>query len=124
MLNSLNISGISMPRTKTLEIGGEAVAVEREMASGKYVRDIIGWRAELKANWEWLPADTLSQLVTLAKQGGYVAISYPTATGDESGTFKITIGNQKVFKFVDGVPMWYNVVLTAEAQEVTRYANS
>lgn len=124
MLNSINIGGISMPRTKTLEIGGENVAVEREMASGKYVRDIIGWRTTLEAGWEWLPADTLSRLVALARQGGYVTISYPTAAGDESGKFRITIGNQKIFKFVGGEPMWYNVELSAVSQEVNRYAGS
>ena len=36
--------------------------------------------------------------------------------------FSIDIGNQKVFKFVSGSPYWYNISLTATAQEVVPYA--
>ena len=44
---------------------------------------------------------------------------YPDATGaTAAGTFAVEIGSQKIFKFVDSVPMWYNVELTATAQEV------
>lgn len=111
-----------MPRTKSLEVGGAYEAVETTMASGKVVRDIIGWRTELSATWEWVPAGLLAQLVPLARSGRFVEITYPDSTGDtETGNFTIEIGAQKIFKFVNGNPMWYNVELTATAQEVTDY---
>ena len=118
-LDNIVIDGIEMPRTKSIEIGGEYESKETTMASGKIVRDVIGWRTELTAEWEWVPAGLLAQLVPIARSGQFVTIQYPDSTGaDASGVFSIEIGEQKVFKFVDGEPMWYNVELTATAQEV------
>lgn len=118
-MDKITIAGIEMPRTKSLEVGGEYVSKDATMASGKMVRDIIGWRVTLTANWEWMPADVLVQLVPVARSGEFVTIEYPDSTGEtQSGVFSIVIGNQKIFKFVKGVPMWYNVELTATAQEV------
>lgn len=118
-LDNIVIGGIEMPRTKTIEIGGGYESKETTMASGKIVRDVIGWRTELAAEWEWVPAGLLAQLVPIARSGEFVTIQYPDSTGsDTSGVFSIEIGEQKVFKFVNGEPMWYNVQLTATAQEV------
>lgn len=118
-MENLIIGGVEMPRTKTLEVGGAYESKEATMASGKIVRDIIGWRTELSASWEWVPAGLLAQLVPLARKGDFVTIQYPDSDGsDASGQFSIVIGSQKIFKFVDGAPMWYNVELTATAQEV------
>lgn len=111
-----------MPVTRSLEIGGEYESKETTMASGRLVRDIIGWRAKLTADWEWVPDGLLAQLVPIARSGQFVEILYPDSTGeDAAGTFSIEIGGQKIFKFRDGQPYWYNVQLTATAQEVTRY---
>lgn len=119
LLDNIVIGGIEMPRTKTIEIGGEYESKETTMASGKIVRDVIGWRTALTAEWEWVPAGLLAQLVPIARSGEFVTIQYPDSTGaDTSGVFSIEIGEQKVFKFVNGEPMWYNVQLTATAQEV------
>lgn len=119
LLDNIIIAGIEMPRVKTIEIGGSYESKEATMASGKTVRDIIGWRAEISATWEWVPAGLLSQLLPIARAGAFVEIQYPDSIGvDASGMFSIEIGNQKIFKFVNGVPMWYNVELTATAQEV------
>lgn len=118
-LDNIVIDGIEMPRTKSIEIGGEYESKETTMASGKIVRDVIGWRTKLTAEWEWVPAGLLAQLVPIARSGEFVTIQYPDSTGaDASGIFSIEIGEQKVFKFVNGEPMWYNVELTATAQEV------
>ena len=118
-LDNIVIGDIEMPRTKSIEIGGEYESKETTMASGKIVRDVIGWRTEITAEWEWVPAGLLAQLVPIARSGEFVTIQYPDSTGeDASGVFSIEIGEQKVFKFVNGEPMWYNVELTATAQEV------
>ena len=108
-----------MPRTRSLTISGDYEAKESTMASGKVVRDVVGWRVKLQADWEWLPAGVLAQIVAAARSGGFIEIRYPDSTGaDTAGLFSIEIGSQKIFKFVDGAPYWYNVSLTASAQEV------
>ena len=63
-----------MPITRTLEVSSKLEAKEATMASGKIVRDIIGSRIELTASWEWLPADTLTSVVSLVRQMGFVQI--------------------------------------------------
>lgn len=119
-MDNIIIGSIEMPRTKSLEIGGSYESKEITMASGKIVRDVLGWRTELTATWEWMPAGLLTQLVPIARSGAFVSIQYPDSTGEDAqGSFSIEIGNQKIFKFVSGEPMWYNVELTATAQEVT-----
>lgn len=108
-----------MPRTRSLEVGGSYESKEATMASGKIVRDIVGFRIELTANWEYLPAETLTQLVSAARGGSFVQIKYPDpVSGEADGMFSVSIGTQKIFKFVNGNPYWYNVSLTATAQEV------
>lgn len=118
-MEAITIGGLTMPRTKTLEIGGSYESQEATMASGKIVRDVLGWRIELTATWEWIPADLLAKIVQLSRSGKFVEITYPDSSGQAaSGLFAIEIGNQKIFKFVNGEPMWYNVELSATAQEV------
>lgn len=118
-MDHIIIDVVEMPRVRTLEVGGSYESKETTMASGKIVRDIIGWRVELNATWEWVPAGILAELVQIARSGRFVKIQYPDSSGDElSGMFRIEIGPQKIFKFVAGSPYWYNVELTATAQEV------
>lgn len=106
-----------MPRTRSLEIGGYYESKEAVMASGRTVRDVLGWRAGITASWEWVPAGLLAQLVPLVRGGSFVSIDYPDSTGaTATGTFAVEIGSQKIFKFVNGEPMWYGVELTATAQ--------
>ena len=124
-MENIIIDGISMPKTRTLQVGGEYVSKEKTMASGKMVRDILGWRMTISASWDWVPAEILSQLVQKARSGTFLTIQYPDSTGqDATGIFSVDIGNQRVFRFVNGAPYWYSVTLTATAQEVTEDATS
>lgn len=124
-MDSITIGNILMPRTKTLEVGGTTEVKTITMASGLEKQYVIGYRVELSATWEYVPADILAQVVTLARSGGYVSITYPDSEGGAAtGNFRISIGNQKIFKFIAGNPMWYNVELTATAQEVLADAGS
>ena len=120
MMN-IKINGIEMPRTRSIEVGGDVEAKEATMASGKIVKDIIGFRKTITASWEWFPADLMARIVEIARTGDFVNIEYPDSTGKvESGLFKITIGNQKVFKFINDSPLWYNVELSATTQELEK----
>ncbi len=112
-----------MPRVRSLEIGGGELVNEKTMAAGNLVRDVIGWRATVTASWEWVPQEILARVTALARQCRYVTLEYPDPVdGNASGAFKIEIGNQKVFRFRNGEPFWYNVELKATAREVKRDA--
>lgn len=107
-----------MPRTRNVEVGGELITKTTTMASGRVVEDIVGWKPTVTASWEYVPSDTMQELVALVKLKNRVMLTYPAPDGNQSGEFKIEIGNQKIFKFVNGVPMWQNVTLKAVAVEV------
>ena len=69
-----------------------------------------------------MPAGLLAQLVPIVRRGSFVEIQYPDSTGEDvAAMFSVELGNQKIFKFVNGEPMWYNVELSAAAQEVEDY---
>lgn len=114
------ITTITMPRTKKISISGQEVANEVTMASGKTVKEMIGFRTKITAEWDYVPASTIAALHTMLRQGGYFTVGYPDPDGtDKSGKFSISYPTSKIFKFVSGVAMWYGVTLTMTAQEVS-----
>lgn len=120
--NKNNIDYIELPRTKNIETSEEMVYEETEMASGKIVMDIKGFRPSFTAEWEWLPSGLLEKLLPMLRQGGFFNVEYPSSDGlVQIGKFKIQSSGQKVFKFVNGNPMWYGLQLTFTGQEVLKY---
>lgn len=110
---------LELPRTKKISMGGELVATEVTMVSGRKVQYVQGFRPSFTAEWEWFPNDLLAQLTNLLRQGGYFKVEYPDQDGtDKSGYFAVSYPNTGIFKFKDGKPMWYGVSLTFSAQEV------
>lgn len=115
-----NVEYIDLPRTKNISYAEQAVAYETEMASGKLVQDIMGVRPTFTVKFDYVTPDTLRDVVSLLRQGGFFTVVYPTPLGnDEVGVFKIEENaGQKVFKFVGGQPMWYGMSLTFTSQVV------
>lgn len=110
---------IEMPRVRAVSVGGEEVANEIQMASGKMVKEMIGFRTTVTAEWDWLPAQTITDLHTLLRRGGYFFVEHPDpASGDASGMFSISLPESKIFRFNGTEPRWHGVSLTMKAQEV------
>lgn len=113
---------VTMPRVRDITYGGEQVAIEATMASGKTVRDVIGFRPNVRAVWDWVPAETIKALNALLRQGGFFQVTHPTPDGEVTESMTVDFPDMEIFAFRGGVPMWHNITLTMEAQEVTRYA--
>ena len=110
---------IEMPQVRKITVGGEEVANEITMASGKRVKEMIGHRTVITAEWDWLPAQTITDLHALLRHGGYFLVEYPDpAVGDAAGMFSISYPETKIFKFNGTEPRWHGVSLTMTAQEV------
>ena len=114
---------VTMPQVRDITYGGDVVAIEATMASGKVVRDVIGFRANVRAAWDWVPADTIKALNALLRQGGFFQVTYPTPDGEKTESMTVSFPTMDVFTYRDGVPMWHNITLTMSSQEVTRYAD-
>lgn len=110
---------ITMPKTKKITVGGEIVSDTVEMASGKIVSEIKGFRTAITAEWDYIPASDMALLTTMLRKGLFFTVGYPDPDGtDKSGKFTISIPTPGIFKFVNGVAMWHEVKLKMIAQEV------
>jgi len=110
---------IEMPRIKDISVGAVEVANTVTMASGKVVKDMIGYRATVEAVWDFVPASKLTALAALLRSGGFFFVEYPSPTGDASGMFEIEYPSMTVFAYKGGVAVWHDVKLNMTAQEVT-----
>ena len=113
-----------LPKTRDIQAGGEDIYEETTMISGKTVIDIVGYRRQFTAKWDYFPNALLTSVLTLIRQGGYFPVEITDDTGaTEISMYKITqTSGTGVFKFVDGNPMWHDVSLMFVAQEVKTYA--
>lgn len=110
---------MEMPRVRNVIIGGENVQNEVTMASGKVVAEVKGFRPTIKAEWDWLPAETIITLHALLRQGNMCYVQYPDPVdGDASGVFLVSYPETKIFTFTGAEPRWHGVSLTMTAQEV------
>lgn len=112
-------SCIELPRIKDIQVGAEEVANTVKMASGKVVKDMIGYRSTVKAAWDYIPASALSALAVLLRSGGFFFVEYPSPTGDASGVFEIDYPTMSVFSYKNGIAVWHDVTLKMTAREVS-----
>lgn len=111
---------VEMPRVKDVVVGAVEVANTVTMASGKVVKDMIGYRATVEAAWDYVPVATLTALATLLRSGGFFYVEYPAPTGAEKGMFEIQYPSMSVFAYKNGEAVWHDVQLKMTAQEVSK----
>ena len=110
---------VEMPHIKDITVGAAEVANTVTMASGKVVKDMIGYRVTIQATWDYVPAAVLTALATLLRSGGFFYVEYPAPTGDESGMFEIEYPSMSIFAYKNGIAVWHDVKLKMTAQEVS-----
>ena len=110
---------VEMPRIKDISVGATEVANTVTMASGKVVKDMIGYRTTLQATWDFVPVTTLTALATLLRSGGFFYVEYPSPTGDAKGMFEIEYPSMTIFAYKNGIAVWHDVQLKMTAQEVS-----
>jgi len=110
---------IEMPRVKDITVGATEAANTVTMASGKVVKDMIGYRTTLQATWDFVPVDTLTALAVLLRSGGFFYVEYPAPSGDASGMFEIEYPTMTIFAYKNGTAVWHDVKLKMTAQEVS-----
>ena len=110
---------VEMPHIKDITVGAAEVANTVTMASGKVVKDMIGYRATIQATWDYVPAAVLTALAALLRSGGFFYVEYPAPTGDASGMFEIEYPSMSIFAYKNGVAVWHDVKLKMTAQEVS-----
>lgn len=110
---------VTLPRVRDIEVGAEEESKTVTMASGKTVKDILGYRAKVTAVWDWIPANLVTELLNLLKTGAFLWVEYPAPDGSGAGFFSIEYPTLSVFCYRDGIPVWHDMTLSMTAQEVT-----
>ncbi len=111
-------TSITLPRVRDVKVGAEEVCNTVTMASGKRVKDMIGYRPTVTAAWDYVPAATLQQLAVMLRSDGFFYVRYPAPEGDAEGTFEIEYPEMSVFRYKDGVAVWHDVTLKMKSREV------
>lgn len=104
------------------EIEFEIVPVEVSsaavMASGREVRDWIGYRNTLTIPTGWLSAEDLAKLRRMILASHVLTVTYPTPEGDAVGEFSMPLPAMRAFKYGPDGSVWYGVTLAMSETEV------
>ncbi|MDD4688319.1 MAG: hypothetical protein PHE51_01045 [Eubacteriales bacterium] len=110
---------ITMPRIKKITVGAKEESRRTMMVSGRIVKDILGYRAVIKAEWDYLPVGLAANLTLLLRTNSFVWLEYPSPTGFAEGWFEVGFPSMKVFTYRNGEAVWHDVSLEFTAKEVT-----
>lgn len=98
----------------------EEISKTATMASGRLVKDIVGYKDVLEIPVGYLSLSDMSKLrKMIAQSKGLIEISYPTPTGDVTKQFLVEQPTYTSFAYDDdGVSVWKGVTITGAAVEV------
>lgn len=111
---------IEMPKVR-YTLTQEEESEETIMMSGRIVKDILGYRTVIEAEWNWVPAQTIAKLSAWIRTGKFLEAEYQDLDGMvKRKAFKFSQPEPEVFAYQnDGTAVWHKVKLKMTAQEVT-----
>lgn len=110
---------VALQNDLVYEIEYEEVGTTKVMASGRMVKDVIGFRPVLIIPTGYVELSDVVTLKRMINSGKFLRVTYPGVGGDESRMFHISPPRFKSFRYSDdGVGIWYGVELHCQAQEV------
>ena len=115
-----NVDTITLLRDLVFDLTPDEVSKEAVMASGRTVKDVIGYKDTLKLPVGYLSLDDNSKLCKMIKRNaGLLTISYPSPTGDKTAQFLVEPPTYTTFDYDDeGVAIWKGVTISAKTLEV------
>lgn len=115
-----NTDTITLRNDLMFEIQPEEISKSVTMASGRLVKDVIGYKPVLKIPVGYLPLDDMTLLRNMIKRNnGLISISYPTPNGDVTQQFMVEQPTYTTFSYDEnGVAVWQGVTIKGRALEV------
>lgn len=110
---------IEMPKVR-YTLTQEEESEETIMMSGRIVKDILGYRTVIEAEWNWVPTQTIAKLSAWIRTGKFLEAEYQDLDGMvKRKAFKFSQPEPEVFTYQnDGTAVWHKVKLKMTAQEV------
>lgn len=115
-----NIDTITLNRDLMFDLTPEEISKSEVMASGRTVKDVIGYKDTLKLPVGYLSLEDNSKLCKMIRRNaGLLTISYPSPTGDKTQQFIVAPPTYTTFDYDDeGVAIWKGVTISAKTLEV------
>ena len=117
-----NVDTITLLRDLDFDVTPEPIEKQAVMASGRTVKDVIGYKDVLKLPVGYLSVeDNRKLLEMITRNHSLLTISYTTPTGDRTEQFLVEPPTFTSFGYDDeGVAIWKGVTITAKTLEVVR----
>lgn len=114
------VNTINLINDLVFDIKPQEISTSATMASGRLVKDIIGYKNTLEIPCGYLDLENMKKLKNMIKSNnGVLQISYSAPDSDKTEWFIVDQPTYTVFSYDDeGVAVWKGVTLTATAVEV------
>lgn len=111
---------ITMPYTENVTDVGANEYKEITMASGLKVKKIIGFRRGFRYDWDSVPAEIITALISMLRTGEYYTVGFFDTDGtDGTALFSVSYPSFQLFTFEkDGTAVWHVCSLTITARGV------
>ena len=115
-------SEVVFPVTRKITHGGELEGTEVKMADGTLVFDIMGFRAEVTYEYDYLPQEVIDAIAYLLRRHRYLTATFLDVNNiEKTDTFSMSYPTAESFKLTnDGKAIWHNVRIKLKAKEVTK----
>ncbi|MBR4266490.1 MAG: hypothetical protein IKQ46_10600 [Bacteroidales bacterium] len=117
------VDTITLLNDLVFDIEPQEVSTSATMASGRLVKDIIGYKNKLVIPCGYLSLENISKLKSMIKSNnGVLQVAYPGPDGDRVEWFILEQPTYTTFSYDDeGVAVWKGVTITATAVEVEQW---
>lgn len=115
-----NVNTITLLNDLMFELSPEEISKTATMASGRTVKDIVGYKTVLNIPVGYLSLENVALLSSMiTRNAGILTISYPTPNGDKTNVFFVNPPTYSTFDYDDfGVAIWKGVTIKASTVEV------
>ena len=103
-----------------IEITPKEIGKQAEMASGRAVKDVVGYKDRLKIPVGYLPLEDVRKLQQMIRRNaGYLTISICNVAGDRTEKYVVEEPTYTTFSYDEnGVAVWRGVIINATTAEV------
>lgn len=114
------VETVTLLRDIEFELRPSEISKSATMASGRLVKDIVGYKDVLEIPVGYLSLTDMAKLRDMIKRNkGLLEISYPTPNGDRVAQFLVEQPAYTPFDYdEDGVSVWKGVTIYATSVEV------
>lgn len=117
-----NVDTITLLNDLMFDLSSDEISKTATMASGRTVKDIVGYKNVLSIPVGYLSLENMALLRNMIlRNAGVLTIRYPTPNGDKTNVFVVEPPTYSTFDYDNsGVAIWKGVTINASTLEVVK----